>query len=97
MMKWSRREDPRHYSGPVRSLVLLLGAALCALAAAGCGGGSAESTATPTSAPAETGEPATTPARELAPTIEGTSLDGEPVALTDYRGQAVLINVWSSW
>jgi peroxiredoxin len=32
-----------------------------------------------------------------APAIEGTTVDGEPLALTDYRGKAVLVNVWSSW
>ena len=83
--------------GLVRALVFVIVAALCALVAVGCGGGSSESTEaqnpTPTAA-----EPATTsPAREQAPAIEGMSVEGEPISLADYRGQAVLINVWSSW
>jgi hypothetical protein len=44
----------------------------------------------------ETESPATPP-RERAPAIEGTSVDGKPISFADYRGQAVLINVWSSW
>ena len=87
----------RRYCGLVRPLGLLLVAALCALVATGCGGGSSESAATPTPAPAETEVSATAPAREHAPAIEGTSLEGGPISLADYRGRAVLINVWSSW
>lgn len=29
--------------------------------------------------------------------IVGTDLEGEPLALTDYRGQVVVVNVWGSW
>jgi peroxiredoxin len=42
-------------------------------------------------------EPTTTLTRKQAPAIEGTSVEGEPISLADFRGQAVLINVWSSW
>jgi len=94
-MKSTRPVEAPGYSARVRSLVLVLVAALCALVTAGCGGGSSESTATPPTR-AET-ESATTPAREQAPVIEGTSVEGEPISLADYRGQAVLVNVWSSW
>ena len=32
-----------------------------------------------------------------APTFTTFDLDGRPVALTDYRGQVVLVNFWASW
>jgi len=94
-MKSIRPVEAPGYSARVRSLVLVLVAALCALVTAGCGGGSSESTATPPT-PTET-ESAKTPVREQVPAIEGTSVEGEPISLADYRGQAVLVNVWSSW
>jgi cytochrome oxidase Cu insertion factor (SCO1/SenC/PrrC family) len=90
-MKSARPVEAPGYSERVRSLVLVLVAALCAVAA-GCGGSTSESTATPADI-----ESATTPARKQAPAIEGTSVEGEPTSLADYRGQAVLVNVWSSW
>ncbi|MDP9069960.1 MAG: TlpA family protein disulfide reductase, partial [Actinomycetota bacterium] len=34
---------------------------------------------------------------ERAPTFATFDLDGRPVALTDYRGQVVLVNFWASW
>jgi len=80
----------------VRALLLVLVAALYAFGVAACGGDTSESTAKPNPTPTET-ETTATPAREQAPAIAGTSLDGNPISLADYRGQAVLINVWSSW
>lgn len=77
----------------MRALGLVSAAALCIFVAAGCGGSADESTAEPMPTAAETA----TPVREQAPPIAGTSVDGEPVSLADFRGQAVLINVWSSW
>jgi thiol-disulfide isomerase/thioredoxin len=35
--------------------------------------------------------------RVKAPTLEGTTLDGEPFALSDLAGNIVVINVWGSW
>lgn len=32
-----------------------------------------------------------------APDFEAVNLQGEPVRLSDYRGQAVLLNFWDSW
>ncbi|WOX09450.1 TlpA disulfide reductase family protein [Streptomyces sp. N50] len=29
--------------------------------------------------------------------LTGTSLDGDPIRLSDYRGKVVLINAWASW
>lgn len=32
-----------------------------------------------------------------APALQGTTLDGAPFDLGDWRGQVVLVNVWASW
>ena len=52
-------------------------------AAAACGGES------------ETTAPATTATATKA--VAGTTLDGEPISLDDFRGKPVVVNVWSSW
>lgn len=36
-------------------------------------------------------------ARTAAPDIAGTSLDGDPVRLSDFRGKVVVVNAWASW
>jgi thiol-disulfide isomerase/thioredoxin len=35
--------------------------------------------------------------RQSAPTLAGTTLDGKKLALSDYRGDVVVVNVWGSW
>jgi peroxiredoxin len=35
--------------------------------------------------------------REPAPDVSGSSLDGKPLAIADYPGQVVVLNVWGSW
>jgi thiol-disulfide isomerase/thioredoxin len=35
--------------------------------------------------------------RPLAPEFSGTSLTGEPVKLSSYRGKTVVLNFWGSW
>ena len=35
--------------------------------------------------------------RTPAPELVGTTLDGEPLALSDYAGNIVVVNVWGSW
>lgn len=32
-----------------------------------------------------------------APALTGKTLDGEPFALTDYRGRVVIVNFWATW
>jgi len=32
-----------------------------------------------------------------APTFEGTTLDGKPLALASYQGKVVLVDFWASW
>ncbi|MCZ7541869.1 MAG: TlpA family protein disulfide reductase [Anaerolineae bacterium] len=34
---------------------------------------------------------------QRAPDFEAQTLDGETVALSDYRGQTVLVNFWATW
>ncbi|NUU21422.1 MAG: TlpA family protein disulfide reductase [Streptomycetaceae bacterium] len=35
--------------------------------------------------------------REKAPEVTGKTLDGKPIALADFKGQVVVLNVWGSW
>jgi thiol-disulfide isomerase/thioredoxin len=35
--------------------------------------------------------------RKLAPTVSGTNLDGQPLALSQYAGKVVVLNFWASW
>lgn len=35
--------------------------------------------------------------REPAPDVSGTSIDGQPLALSDFAGDVVVLNVWGSW
>ena len=35
--------------------------------------------------------------REAAPDLTGTTLDGQPFALSDHLGEVVVLNVWASW
>ena len=35
--------------------------------------------------------------REQPGTVAGTTLDGRPIALEDFAGQTVVVNVWGSW
>jgi peroxiredoxin len=35
--------------------------------------------------------------RESAPEVSGTALDGRPLAIADYPGQVIVLNVWGSW
>lgn len=35
--------------------------------------------------------------RTPAPTVEGTTLEGDSLSLADYTGHIVVVNVWGSW
>lgn len=63
---------------------------------AGCGG-SEDQTAPSVETTTAAAPPTTASDREAAPPLSGSSVDGRPVALEDFRGGPVLINVWSSW
>ena len=93
-MKSDREVRLGNYSGSVRALTVV--AALCALVAAGCGGGTGEEAAQGTT-PTETLASPEASSRPPAPAIDGVSLEGKPISLADSRGQPVLVNVWSSW
>ena len=64
--------------------------------AAGCGSGE-DQTSPPQQTTTITQPDARAAAREAAPSLSGASLDGDPLALRDFRGRPLLINVWSSW
>jgi hypothetical protein len=71
-------------------------ALLVVLIAAGCG--SSQEEALPPEQTTTAVEAATPSVdREAAPPLSGESLSGEAIALDDFRGRPVLINVWSSW
>ncbi|RKN09789.1 TlpA family protein disulfide reductase [Streptomyces radicis] len=46
-----------------------------------------------------TGEITTVPVadRQEAPDLAGDTVDGDQLALSDYRGQVVVLNIWGSW
>ncbi|HEU5206215.1 MAG TPA: hypothetical protein VFT94_01280 [Gaiellaceae bacterium] len=75
----------------MRALATLVGALLMAGFGAACGSGSGAET---TAAPPPPSERSTA---TRVPAIAGRSLDGARLALTDFRGRPVLVNVWSSW
>ena len=77
----------RHLAPAVVLALVMLGT--------GCGAGSGDSTvATPTTT---TESSSGKRFREAAPNVAGTTLEGEAIALGDFRGRPVMINVWSSW
>jgi thiol-disulfide isomerase/thioredoxin len=61
---------------------------LAFLLLAGCGPTDQQSASAPAAA---------TPTPELARDFTLTTLDGESVSLSDYRGQWVLLNFWATW
>jgi thiol-disulfide isomerase/thioredoxin len=73
----------------------------CVLALTACSGESATADGPP--APQlktlATGEDGLIPAseRQPAPALSGTTLDGEPLDVTDLRGDVVVLNFWASW
>jgi hypothetical protein len=76
--------------------VRIAAVALVVLAvAAGCG--SSDEQSAPTQPTITDQPPPAASSREPAPALSGESLEGKTVALADFRGRPVLINVWSSW
>ncbi|MGH3356564.1 MAG: TlpA family protein disulfide reductase [Nocardioidaceae bacterium] len=88
----SRRPSP---APAVRAAAVVAGTLLAVTVASGCsqtmGGaeGYVVGSGTVTTIPE--------PEREPAPALSGRTLDGESLALRDYAGQAVVLNVWGSW
>jgi hypothetical protein len=79
----------------MRTAIALLVAFVAMLV--GCGGGSGGGSEAASPPVASGDAPAPRQAREKAPEIRGEALDGSSVTLSDFRGRAVLVNVWSSW
>ena len=75
----------------MRALAILVGA--LALVAVACGGDKSAQDTTTTTTETAAGEKKRAPAAPVA----GTTLDGDSLALADFRGTPVLVNVWSSW
>ena len=84
---------------PRPSLIALILAG--ALAVAGCSGESAIADG-PSSPQLEAVDPGENGLiaeadRPMAPALTGTTLEGEPLDVADYRGQVVVLNFWASW
>ncbi|WP_016909182.1 TlpA family protein disulfide reductase [Streptomyces xiaopingdaonensis] len=88
-------------SRAVRTRITMVAAvaAASALTLTACSGGEAGSASGDTKFVQGTGEISTVPEgeRQAAPDIEGESLDGEHLKLSDHRGKVVVLNVWGSW
>ena len=78
----------------MRSFSVVALAVVVAALAVGCGSSTEEAAPPPATVPASPSAEAT---RKAAPALAGVSLDGVAIALGDFRGRPVLINVWSSW
>jgi hypothetical protein len=78
----------------MRSTALALLAVLLGALVVGCGGSNDEAASPPETT---TGVPPAETSREAAPALDGITLAGEPIAIGDFRGRPVLVNVWSSW
>ncbi|MDT0343420.1 TlpA family protein disulfide reductase [Streptomyces litchfieldiae] len=77
----------------------LAGAVTGALVLTACSGDQAGPSGGDTNIVQGTGEVTQVAAgeRDQAPDLSGETVDGEQVALSDYRGQVVVINIWGSW
>ncbi|MFF0110169.1 TlpA family protein disulfide reductase [Streptomyces hirsutus] len=74
----------------------MLALPLAALAAAGCSQGRAQDNSSGSAAPRQLLTIAAAD-RKPAPDVRGETLTGEQLALADYRGKIVVLNVWGSW
>lgn len=63
----------------------MLAATLASGPLAGCQGGGADF------------KVGSSPIGQVAPTLAGKTIDGERLALSDLRGQVVLVNIWATW
>ncbi|OON78375.1 TlpA family protein disulfide reductase [Streptomyces tsukubensis] len=88
-----------HRSNRSRAALLTVGAAVSALALAGCGSGGTSGGSSSTKFITGTGGIATVKKadRQAAPDIDGTTLNGDKLGLSDYKGKVVVVNVWGSW
>ncbi|GAA1932609.1 TlpA disulfide reductase family protein [Streptomyces sodiiphilus] len=84
---------------PRRAAVLAAALAAGTLALAGCTGQQAGPSGGDSNIVQGTGEITRVAAadRQQAPDLTGEGTHGEQLALADYRGQVVVLNVWGSW
>jgi len=78
-----------------RSLVVALALPLLASCAAGSGTGSTGAAADPLTTVGVTTWP--TGSRPTVTDVSGTTLGGQPLALSALRGHVVVLNAWASW
>ncbi|MDB1087900.1 TlpA disulfide reductase family protein [Streptomyces sp. ACA25] len=85
--------------GTRRLTSALAGAAAAALVLTGCGGEQAGPSGGGSNIVQGTGVVTEVPAgeRQPAPELTGEGTHDEELALSDYRGQVVVLNVWGSW
>ncbi|ASU85731.1 TlpA family protein disulfide reductase [Nocardiopsis gilva YIM 90087] len=94
---------PCYRSGArVRPVLLRAAAAIAVLAAlSGCAGGGATQTGSSSDNRYIAGDGSSTSYdpgdRHAAPDVSGDSLDGDPISLSDYRGDVLVVNFWASW
>ena len=73
----------------------------CVLALSGCSGdsASAQGPRSPQLEALDTGDDGVIAVadRQPAPALAGTTLDGEPLDVSDLRGSVVVLNFWASW
>jgi thiol-disulfide isomerase/thioredoxin len=85
----------------VKRSALLATALVGVLALTGCTSGSAtaDGPVTPGLQGIDAGENGLLPPEDRvpAPQLAGTTLEGEPLDVADYRGQVVVLNFWASW
>jgi thiol-disulfide isomerase/thioredoxin len=90
---------PRDYR---RSRIAARFAALSVMAGTACSDvpdvpGAGSPPETPPSVAIEPGSPGPPPERPLLPSISLETFDGDTASFSDYRGKALLVNVWASW
>lgn len=84
----SLRGVPRVRPAVLARLGLIAAIGLVALGCSSSGGGSEDSSG---------GDGTSAPAREEAPAFTLSSLEGEQVMLSDFRGKTVIIDFWATW
>lgn len=90
------------YRGVLRSVCATAAVAVAAVAVAGCASGSIGANEPQSSGTSFVGSNYASTVfkagqRPKAPEVSGTSLTGQPLRLSSYRGDVVVLNFWGSW
>ncbi|MGW5973056.1 TlpA family protein disulfide reductase [Streptomyces sp. NPDC055186] len=82
-----------------RRAALTVGTAVAALLVSACGSGGASGGGGNTNFVTGTDGISTVAKGERtpAPDLSGETLEGEPLAVADYKGKVVVLNIWGSW